>query len=348
MAEMLLNGHCSRVTAALSLCLMACGTDQSADGIEPSADAQSPSDAGAELEGFAYLDNVFTGEQTPVQQDVEVGQHIAGIITPEHAYHRREFTATEMGKVDIADTVGSAPASAAKDWKLLVIFAEEIDAEYTDSSGAKVHCNAKLSAARSEAMTNNFMVAADAVAEYSAGLVNWQVTVRHQSTPIEELYRLNGPSHYVLLEEVEASLVGVQRGDYDAIFVVYSPYGDGCQIPAEYFGVFMGNDLFGYGGAYLNVRDVSSVNWSTYDGNVWRHEWMHSLEFYYGELGVKLPSAAEGQSPLHTAEEHGYSAPWGPWQRDFLLGRVAEEDGYRGIGPENLLLPTLREAAVQP
>ena len=75
------------------------------------------------------------------------------------------------------------------------------------------------------------------------------------------------------------------------------------------------------------------------------HEWLHQLEAFYREKGVRLPKGG-----LHGAGEHGYKsqAPefWRPWYRDFMNGAVREGDELAGLGEDAWKFGTIRQAAM--
>jgi hypothetical protein len=70
-------------------------------------------------------------------------------------------------------------------------------------------------------------------------------------------------------------------------------------------------------------------------------------EGFYQGLGADLPAPDDGLV-VHSAEEYGYTFPWMEWYEDLIGGRVPEDDGFSGLGPEILHACTVREEAVAP
>jgi hypothetical protein len=134
-------------------------------------------------------------------------------------------------------------------------------------------------------------------------------------------------------------------GRYDGVFVYFKHIDDetGYTLPRA-FGLSIGPN------PDANHAGQSCVNWAparlwTRDSEtteVFLHEWLHQLEAFYSDRGVKLPAGG-----LHGAERHAYKhdGGWKSWYRDFLNGAVAEGGQMTGLGPSAWAHGTLREAA---
>ena len=139
-------------------------------------------------------------------------------------------------------------------------------------------------------------------------------------------------------------------GAYDGLFYYYKHVDDatGYVMPRVLgLTVMAQTPSAGYAGqSTIHWQPATVWTRESHSYEIFLHEWLHQLEAFYSERGVRLPRGG-----LHGAEVHGHrSSPpeyWEPWYGDFLNGKVREADGdLAGLGDRAWEHGTIREAAL--
>ncbi len=179
----------------------------------------------------------------------------------------------------------------------------------------------------------------DMVHDITRGKVKFTPTVIVSDLPLRSFNPQRRDSAEYMGTELVNELANIAKpGDYDCAiyYFLYFDNASGYKIPRAGYGVggFSGSDgigMVGVGSASrMNPRD-----------EIFLHEWMHTLDGYYGgKEGVRLPKGAlhgMGNYDAHYKE----AKAWRPqdtfrgymeWYKDIFTCQVPEGDGFAGYG----------------
>jgi len=135
-------------------------------------------------------------------------------------------------------------------------------------------------------------------------------------------------------------------GEFDSTFVYWKGIDDRTKVTLPVgFGYALGPTWSANLCGYTSIHHREPKLWTKYSetSEVFIHEWLHQLEAFYEEKGVRLP---EGK--LHGAERYGYKHHngWKHWYEDFLNGNVKDASGNKlGLGQKAWCLGTIRDEA---
>jgi hypothetical protein len=199
-----------------------------------------------------------------------------------------------------------------------------------------------------EAVTRAFRVyTAESVARLTRGRVAWLARVVVSDTPLRTV---NGDKDCACCgacnwyEDLDKY---APLGTCDGVFVYFKHIDDrtGYTLPRP-FGLSIGPNMDANWAGQSCVSWVEPSEWTRGSDttDIFLHEWLHQLEGFYGEKGVRLPKGG-----LHGAEQHGYTSRppefWRPWYRDFLNGTIREDGQLVGLGEKAWKRGTIRPAA---
>lgn len=246
----------------------------------------------------------------------------------------------------------TAPARApvrtapAQEWRVLLIIKP-----VTKLRMAGVpEVNATIAADNIEAVRRVFeQYTPELVQRMTNGRVAWKPEVVVSTHPLETVSNIGGDNHWVWASDVSKDFEEhVPLGKYDGVFVYWlgvdSSTGSGVNGG---FGYSLGPQLGQRWAGYTSVHHGPTERWRRGDAQaeIFLHEWLHHLEAFYGERGVKLPKGGVHGDPQYTIPGH---SPDGLnlWYQAFLNAEIPEPDGSRsGLGEQAWSLGTIREAA---
>jgi len=177
------------------------------------------------------------------------------------------------------------------------------------------------------------------------GRVQWEGKVVVSELPLktvngDKTCAACGPSNYA--EEL-TRLAPV--GKYDGVFIYFKHIDGrtGYTLPRA-FGLTVGPnpDANHAGQTCINWAPASLWTRDSETTEIILHEWLHQLEAFYGDRGVRLP---RGGLHGNVAHDYKYNGGWKDWYRDFLNGTIKEEADAVGLGERAWRLGTIRAAA---
>jgi hypothetical protein len=230
-----------------------------------------------------------------------------------------------------------ASAAPVTSWRILLLVYRETDADYVGSDGATHHLHATTPQSDVDALVaamNGSIPAA--VREWSSGQASWNVDVRYPSQPITRLAALDATDYWVDPSCISEAIAQYNTpGTYDHVMVYWRPSDDaGNSIPTYGWGLASRHTNPDYG--YATVLNLGWTPWNAGVADmatqVWIHEWLHSVSWFYAGLGYRMP-----QNDADGAESHGYAPDqasypgWGTYYADLMNDRVSENGAMTGI-----------------
>jgi len=262
-------------------------------------------------------------------------------------------------KVARAATVPARGASAAhvrsspdavSTWRILLLIFRQTDTDYVDASGATRHLQATLPQSDIDALLAAFHSSLPAaIEEWSHNQAAWDVEVEYPSQSVTRLASLGSDTQWLDPSCISAAMQQYFRPGYHDVVMVYWDSSDdaGNTIPSPGWGLATLRSNPSYG--YLTVTWPSWGSWDPVqaEGNmqVWIHEWLHSVCFFYEGLGYNPPAGGPDGATTHGyyPEEPPY-AGWGTYYSDLMNDRVPENGVMTGIPTEAWARATIRDA----
>lgn len=285
-----------------------------------------------------YVDGIYTGEVTPAEITVPLGDHIIGVgLNISKSYLRKSVTVlseTEMQNIDLRETDLQLP----KTWKALFVGINEV------TNGT---CVTTYSTAQLDQAFDYFKWSFEQNVEpWSYNVMDWEFTRRDITTDTVVL----STDNLVTPDVFETYISGLNVGDYDLVVSFFRGEQSDCLI-----GSFIGIAWYDVTQLYANSSYYTIRYYDDIDGMItWTmendpgafiHEWLHTVgEIFYPNRGVDMPSSKNGV--VHAAEDYNYTFPWMDWYKDIISGQVPEGSTYVGIGPEAFLKCSVGESAL--
>jgi hypothetical protein len=267
--------------------------------------------------GWIYLNDEFTGKVTPSTLVVPTGSYRIGIGTIHDRYQELTNQISNDKFIVFNDRNWLPP----KRWKVLLLAIRKV---HLGSGKGNNQVALLTDADIREAYRDLIEVNNRWVKPFSYGLVSWDVSKlvieNIQASITDQGDHINQD---LLLQA--ANLTDL-RNQYDMIAFFWP------RIVSE-------KDPWGNPGAVGGGSSISVPNtWTRwirkFPREVWLHEWLHVAE------GVNISNGFfNGQNGLHGAENHGYiggtEGEWLDWYRDFMRGKVKEDNLFVGIPPRS-------------
>ncbi len=177
------------------------------------------------------------------------------------------------------------------------------------------------------------------VTEQQAGI---DFEVIHSKRPLSSLTKIGKDCWWPSPVDVAEELNDFSKpGKHHSIFVFW-PQNNlqiNKSIRSAGWGLGMGGSASSMGATYASVANTHSHVWKIpLAGEVWLHEWLHGVCYYFTQLGFKMPDGdADGGG------RHGYiqspETGWTDYYRDLMNGRVLEDGELTGIPKHAWRLP---------
>lgn len=288
------------------------------------------------IPGKIYLDGFYTGKSTPAVVNLPTpGLHIIGIGGDNNRYQEVHINAASKQTEIYFKDSGWLPS---RTWKILLLSLRNM---YLEGNKPAHLTDNDIS----EAYDSVLKTSREWIKDYSYGLAEWEV----EKMTVENVY---GHLQY----DSRTGKYGDQIDDgrlineanlmwlldrYDSIFVFWPSIPDDSDQDPK--GGCRG--LCCFKGTSLVVPNACgrAGKWTERQGNsqIWIHEWLHTVEGYYGSRGYYV-----GNNGVHGAEVHGYSYDdqkgWLPWYKDLMRGQVIEGEKFVGIPPSAWISSTRR------
>ena len=245
----------------------------------------------------------------------------------------------------VQDARQAAPVTT---WRILFLVFRETDTDYEDLAGVTRHLKATLPQADIDGLLSSLSGAVQpAVREWSSGQAAWDVEVQYPAEPITRVAQLDARNNWVAPDCISGAISRYFRPDYHDFVMVYWRRSDdaGNSIPSDGWGwgSFRRSPDYGY-------VTVTYADWNTWSPDVadtgsqiWIHEWLHPVCWFYRDLGYRLPSGDSdgGGSHGYTNGQPPYPG-WGTFYADLMNNRVLEDGVNTGIPPEAWARGTFR------
>jgi hypothetical protein len=269
--------------------------------------------------GWIYLNDEFTGKATPSTLVVPTGSYKIGIGT---IYDRYQELINQISN-DKSIVFNDRNWLPSRRWKVLLL---AIRKAHLGSGKGNNQVALLTDTDIREAYRDLIEVNNRWVKLFSYGLVSWDVSTLVIENVQASITDQGDHINQDLL--LQAANLTDLRNQYDMIAFFWP------RIVSE-------KDPWGNPGAVGGGSSISVPNtWTRwvrkFPREVWLHEWLHVAE------GVNIDHGFfNGQNGLHGAENHGYvggtEGEWLDWYRDFMRGKVKEDDFFVGIPPESWL-----------
>ena len=249
-----------------------------------------------------------------------------------------------------AATAEQAASGASSTWRILLLIFRQTDTDYVDASGDTRHLQASLPQSDIDALLAAFHSSLPAaVEEWSHNQAAWDIEVEYPSQSVTSLASLGSDAQWLDPSCISAAMRQYFRPGYHDVVMVYWDSSDdaGNTIPSPGWGLATLRSNPSYG--YLTVTYPSWGSWDPVqaEGNmqVWIHEWLHSVCFFYEGLGYNPPAGGPDGATTHGyyPEEPPY-AGWGTYYSDLMNDRVPENGVMTGIPTEAWARATIRDA----
>jgi hypothetical protein len=295
--------------------------------------------------GDLFVDGLYTGTAAPGLLDLASGAHRIAIGTPNGYFTRSIEIESDAEPCELI--LGDEDRLEAREWKALYV-------DIPSLRGVENGCQVDASQAELDAMYDFFqdnMHALGSTNSYQT--MSWNITRVAAAGTVDVG---GGAGDYTLNpSDLGPVFDDLSPGDYDTIFVGWKAQGADCVLDAWYVGLGWTPQAetkqMGFANLRLQADDIVAhvQSLASNDPGGFLHEFLHTVEVYYAQLGANMPDPAGG-FPLHAAEVYGYSFPWLTWYEDFMRGKVEDTvgGGYRGITPELMHGCTTRDAVLTP
>lgn len=233
---------------------------------------------------------------------------------------------------------------SAQEWKVLLIIKRMTRVDMPGVPKVEAAFTDKEIEAVSQAFTQG---APRLVHNASGGRIVWKPSVVVSPFPLETVSKI-GDGHWVAPQDVTKDYERfVSTGQYDGVLFYWIGVdpSTGADLQGG-FGWSIGPGPASKYAGHTCVHAAPAESWAQdpTSAGIFVHEWLHQLEAYYGERGIKLP-----KDGLHGAEAYGFTARngWMDRYEAFLRREVKEPDGSRsGLGESAWALGTIREGAL--
>ena len=166
-------------------------------------------------------------------------------------------------------------------WNVLVLIYGQTDFSYTDAGGAQQHFQAAMTAnemQRAEANARRFF--ADDVPALSSGMEHPRVTVRYPSHPLTTLTQTGQCGGYY---PSPSDTAADREAGFDSVVVIWDDSSTVAGSPPDVFTTCVGlTDDTGTGQTHATMPVDAAIG---NQRNVFKHEWGHSILFYYMSAG---------------------------------------------------------------
>ena len=235
----------------------------------------------------------------------------------------------------------AATDTAASTWNILLIVFQETDTDYVGEDAQWHHLTSSLSNPEIDAMVTSFTgPVAEAVHDWSAGAVQWDVDVRYAPRPVTSLSVADADHRQWLDPDSIQDVIDLYSPDdgYDQIMVYWKDSDGSSTIPSWGWGLALPySPSRGWG--YLTVAAIPANYWNPIVADtwsqVWIHEWLHCACSYYAARGYPMPANdADGGGSHGYVEDQGGLPGWGSFYSDLMQGTVQEDGLLLGITRE--------------
>ena len=245
-----------------------------------------------------------------------------------------------------------AEDTAASTWKILLIVFQETDTDYVDEDGQRRHLTASLSNPEIDALLTSFTgPVTQAVRDWSAGAVQWDVDVRYAPRPVTGLSSASADHKQWLDPDSIQDVIDLYSPDgaYDQIMVYWKDSDGTSTIPSWGWGLALPYSA-SRNWCYLTVAAIPASYWNATVpdtwSQVWIHEWLHCACSYYAARGYAMPTSdADGGGSHGYVEEQEGMPGWGSFYSDLMQGRVEEDGRLLGVTREAWLSGSPRLSA---
>jgi regulation of enolase protein 1 (concanavalin A-like superfamily) len=229
-------------------------------------------------------------------------------------------------------------------WKMLVIVYREIDVDYVDIDGVTKHLRATMPPNDVNLMIQSFLNLPHRgnVFDYSGETAELEAHIVFADRPLTSISYIGDLEDYNYWpspDDTQPELASyVLPGMYDSVIIFWqaSDPDTGQSIPCGSWG--WGGYRPGWNdGKGITYATVFNLSWvwqnDVCEGEVFLHEWLHGVTFFYMSLGFPFPP-----EDLHGAEEAGYvqdpGGCWETWLRDYMRGLVYVNGERTALFPE--------------
>jgi hypothetical protein len=280
---------------------------------------------------------------------IAVGGHALAAVAADRAGNASRTAAATLRR-DAIDLLGP-PLPVRPDaltFRVLLLIKPEVDVTLPDGTRVTVTMSDQVIRDAGVAVSR---VTDNMARELSGGRIRLETTVVVSDTPLTRVSTM-GAGYTVAPDDVREDFDRYipEPGRYDSVLVFADlrDEADGDIVPMEAYGLAWGLQPAAKFATYAMIQ---YIEWDAllrpgepWGNEVFLHEWLHGLEAFYSERGLRMPTDG-----LHGAEEHGMPEAdpvwgWSPWYRQFLTGTAIEPDGAAtGLGPRAWRLGTVRD-----
>ncbi|MBL8824697.1 MAG: hypothetical protein JNJ77_19075 [Planctomycetia bacterium] len=168
---------------------------------------------------------------------------------------------------------------------------------------------------------------ADFVETLSAGKAVWKPTVVESKLPLMSVSRIGDGTWVAPVNVADDIREYAKMGEYDNIFIYWKDSDDQTRKTVRGgFGWSIGptQEANGCGFSCVNYCTPEQLSRDSEFTEVFIHEWLHQLEAFYGNRGVKLPKGG-----LHGNDNYGFKHQngWKHWYKAFLTASLSDKSG---------------------
>lgn len=176
-------------------------------------------------------------------------------------------------------------------WKILVLIYETTDFTYTDGNGTSHHVIATMTESEKQQAANNAQIFAEVdIPALTSGSMSPSVTIRFPDHPLSDLSPY-GSGWWPAPEDVAAD----RDSTFDSVFLIWDPRTTD-QASGQYIWIGGAGGLTSFMGTQQTyATSIIEMAGNPLNRNVFKHEWGHSILFYYD---------ATGASPKPSVDNH--------------------------------------------
>jgi len=219
-------------------------------------------------------------------------------------------------------------------WRSLLVIYPELELKFAEGWFRNQTLNFTIAQDEIDFALNSY----EAFPKLVSSLTQSQVTIESEivvsDSPLKSLTHYGRGLRWPAPEDTSPQVEEhVSRRPVDSIFVLW-PQNDsksGSRIDSGGWGLGMGASPRSFGATYAVVGNAEKWVWEIPTaGEVWLHEWLHGVCWFYSSIGYKMPDGdADG------GERHGYvRSPitgWMDYYRDLMSASVEEDGRLLGI-----------------